>query len=900
MNYFDIGTESYEKGNLNQAIGAFNFALAIDSNSPAVLYGLGRIYSDLKDYDKAIKQFYKAIELEPYNPAAIIGLGNALVLTKEYDKAIKVFQLGTGLNQTDINYSYSFNGLGNSYYGKEKYTEAKKAFNISIKYNPNYHVSHYGLGRVYHSLKEYEKAKENYKISITLNPNYSHSQNGLGNVYFDLKDYEKAIIYYKKAIEVDPCSSHPYYGIGLVYNFLKEFNKARKYFKKSIALGYEDPILYHFLGLSYIFSSFENNKYTIAQNYLEQFKNYEYSWFALFYINKKLKNKEAVDIYWKASNSLQDQSFSEKYLEFGENHFSSKNYTEAFEDFKLSFEIEKDLIVLDNIAKLYSEIYKNESYDLLKEDILFFSEKLIKDKEFYYGGYLYLKLSNYENAIKYLKKSLKYNVGELSDIYSYLVIAYNNDNSDKVRNKEKIILKYKKEIFYHSSDHNKKATILKDLLDFTIKQNPKLSSKDRNKLINKDLEQIVDTKKLDLSGLGIEELPKNIKLLNSLENLDLSKNNLKKLELPLDTYWFSKKSKKRIANLYPKLKYINYSYNSELKEINPSIFNLVSEKELRLMDFTGTKLSDPKIVNLTIKFGPISDELKKTNDIYLSKIEKWDGVYFLGKSHEYWDHTEEYDLKQKFIFDENHIEQDYLTKLETFPKNTKYYPFFTDDRLNEKVEDTNFYKSVIMAKYISKKRIPGYWIYLAIKDYTDLGKEDLRSLENKLHQYFIIPDVNNNFVIPVLDALAGFFRKIKDVTGSTCELLTDINELGKKNELDVIPIDLRFAATINPDLNGKEGLEYIEDVMNGATKYRGSFSSYIRILFTALEGKQSKVLEFEEVQLVEYVDNSEKTTLDSKENRRSKKCKLVIEFIIKLKFLSQTDDDDQTFDNEGF
>mgnify|MGYP001575867355 FL=1 len=65
--YCNYGRCLYTLGRLDDAIGAYENAIKLDSTKPARFTSIGQIYYEQKHYEKALEYFLKALELDPDN-----------------------------------------------------------------------------------------------------------------------------------------------------------------------------------------------------------------------------------------------------------------------------------------------------------------------------------------------------------------------------------------------------------------------------------------------------------------------------------------------------------------------------------------------------------------------------------------------------------------------------------------------------------------------------------------------------------------------------------------------------------------------------------------------------------------------------------------------------------------
>ncbi len=142
---------------------------------------------------------------EPPAPSASVeeleGRGDQLRAEKNYLDAIDYYLAAT-LKTT--NTSALLNKMGICDLMLQRYKEARKNFNRSIKTDRNRADAYNNLGVVYYVERDYGKAIKNYEKAVALNSDAASYFSNLGAAYFAKKQFEKAAYNYSKAMELDP------------------------------------------------------------------------------------------------------------------------------------------------------------------------------------------------------------------------------------------------------------------------------------------------------------------------------------------------------------------------------------------------------------------------------------------------------------------------------------------------------------------------------------------------------------------------------------------------------------------------------------------------------------------------------------------------------------------------
>jgi len=86
----------------------------------------------------------------------------------------------------------------------QRYREAKKSFDKSIKANRKFADAYNNLGVVFYSERRYGAAVKEYRRAIAIDNSSASFFNNLGAALFAKKEFEPAVLAYQHAVELDP------------------------------------------------------------------------------------------------------------------------------------------------------------------------------------------------------------------------------------------------------------------------------------------------------------------------------------------------------------------------------------------------------------------------------------------------------------------------------------------------------------------------------------------------------------------------------------------------------------------------------------------------------------------------------------------------------------------------
>jgi tetratricopeptide (TPR) repeat protein len=168
----DEGLGFYSQGQYEQALVAFNSALEMDDQQPALWANLGNTYSKLNQSDQALAAYEKAIAIAPEDPTLYQNLGGIYAAMGNADKARELYEQAVALNaygdpkDAAINYY----NMGVTFINSGQTDEAVEALNNAIAADPSYAESYYQLGVCMLGVGQMDASVENLKKYLDLTP----------------------------------------------------------------------------------------------------------------------------------------------------------------------------------------------------------------------------------------------------------------------------------------------------------------------------------------------------------------------------------------------------------------------------------------------------------------------------------------------------------------------------------------------------------------------------------------------------------------------------------------------------------------------------------------------------------------------------------------------------------
>jgi serine/threonine protein kinase len=191
----------YYAGRYQEAVAAYDHAIALSPNDANSYNNRGNAYRALKEYEKAIADYDRVIALDPNIIFAFNNRGNAYRALKEYMKAIADYDRAIAL---DPNSAFPYATRGVTYQILNDFQRAIQDLNRAIELEPTYVFAYNSRGLAFYALKNYQQAIADYNQAIALDPKFAHAYGNRGLAYYHLIDYQRAIQDFERALQLDP------------------------------------------------------------------------------------------------------------------------------------------------------------------------------------------------------------------------------------------------------------------------------------------------------------------------------------------------------------------------------------------------------------------------------------------------------------------------------------------------------------------------------------------------------------------------------------------------------------------------------------------------------------------------------------------------------------------------
>jgi cytochrome c-type biogenesis protein CcmH/NrfG len=134
-------------------------------------------------------------------PAQLEARADELRAEKLYLDALDYYRAALA---KDIHSAALLNKIGITELMMERYRDARKSFDRSIKANRQFADAYNNMGVVFYEERKYGAAVKEYRRAIAIDETSASFFSNLGAALFSKKEYEPAVQAYQKALEIDP------------------------------------------------------------------------------------------------------------------------------------------------------------------------------------------------------------------------------------------------------------------------------------------------------------------------------------------------------------------------------------------------------------------------------------------------------------------------------------------------------------------------------------------------------------------------------------------------------------------------------------------------------------------------------------------------------------------------
>uniref|UniRef100_A0A7S4EFH0 Hsp70-Hsp90 organising protein n=2 Tax=Pseudo-nitzschia australis TaxID=44445 RepID=A0A7S4EFH0_9STRA len=231
------GNSLYKAKKFQEALAAYDEAIAIDPTCMTFLLNKAAVYFTMKKYDDCIEECNKSLAVGKENMAPFEDrakaytrcakayqkkgdLANAIEMckssqlesyNKETQRLLKSMELEKKkkdkLDYQDDAKAQEAKQRGNDFFREKKFPDAIKEYEEAVKRAPNDAAIRNNLSAALTKIMDFNGAKVQVEKALELDPKYTKAWGRKGDVEMAFKEYHKAMESYKKGLQIDPTNA---------------------------------------------------------------------------------------------------------------------------------------------------------------------------------------------------------------------------------------------------------------------------------------------------------------------------------------------------------------------------------------------------------------------------------------------------------------------------------------------------------------------------------------------------------------------------------------------------------------------------------------------------------------------------------------------------------------------
>ncbi len=289
--YYLLGIIQEKLGNEEEAIEAYDEAIAKNGDLKDAHLNAGIIHYNKEDFEASSGYFEKVAQLDPSDTENQGFLGRAHYSSGRFFKAIEPLELALKADGDNGELHYylamaykasgkqdnlvkshlerskekGFEGAETAMKGENikhynngilayragRYQEAVSHFDNAINEDPNIPKYYYNKGLAYGKSKNYAKAEQSFKAAIGKDEGYGKAHLALANLKFTLGELDLAASSFEDAIRFGMTEAYIYYNLGNTYYNMQNYASASSNYKKAISADPANTDYKYNLGLAY-------------------------------------------------------------------------------------------------------------------------------------------------------------------------------------------------------------------------------------------------------------------------------------------------------------------------------------------------------------------------------------------------------------------------------------------------------------------------------------------------------------------------------------------------------------------------------------------------------------------------------------------------------------------------
>ena len=256
-NHYQGGCDLARQGKYQDAMTAFNKAIAADPQNAEAHNGLGYCCLLLGQEDQGELHLKEALRLQPDLSKAVRNLATLYHRQKRMNEAIPLWEQ---LTEKEPNDAEAWSYLSTAYMSQNQIEKALVAAKRALELSPNDPTVIVNYANMQKALTKFDEAEQYYRRVVDMSPPDDQVRalaiTGLFDVYFLQGDYSKAKVIGLKAKEEFPKDFKVYYNLALLQEKINDNQSAADYYEQAMKCAPTNPAL--FVGAGDFFSQIGN------------------------------------------------------------------------------------------------------------------------------------------------------------------------------------------------------------------------------------------------------------------------------------------------------------------------------------------------------------------------------------------------------------------------------------------------------------------------------------------------------------------------------------------------------------------------------------------------------------------------------------------------------------------
>jgi tetratricopeptide (TPR) repeat protein len=239
LSWANRGNELYRAEQFDEALEAFDRAIALQGNFYQAWYGRAQVLYVLGKYRDALAAYDRVLQFQPSLALVWRNKGVVLALARQPEEALNAFDRALQLQPDDYVTWYL---RGNLFRNNLRSPQAAlDSYNRALQYQPNFADAWTGKGRSLYELGNARAALSALDNATQLNPNLGDSWHWRGLALLDLGNFAEALDSFDKAIPLTPENAQLWLSRGIALAHLGRYADAAAAAEKALDIQPYDP-----------------------------------------------------------------------------------------------------------------------------------------------------------------------------------------------------------------------------------------------------------------------------------------------------------------------------------------------------------------------------------------------------------------------------------------------------------------------------------------------------------------------------------------------------------------------------------------------------------------------------------------------------------------------------------